>query len=158
MRRVLVRNDRNFVARVTALLAEAGINTWIFGGWAEELRGLVPPRDHADLDLLCPADDFSTVDAFLATERVSEILLKRFPHKRAFEFEGIRVELFLVQKDETGHYTNFWGSIRYDWPADIFDSPVNGINVASSTSLIDFRKTYAQGRLERRYEAGAERT
>ena len=33
-----------------------GIDTWVFGGWGEELRGLIRPREHVDLDLLYPAE------------------------------------------------------------------------------------------------------
>lgn len=143
-------HDRDFVERTIALLADAGIDAWLFGGWAEELRGLASSREHHDIDLLCPAPDFTTIDAFLASERVAEILLKRLSHKRAFELDDVLVELFLVQHDETGHYTSFWGSIRYDWPTDVFDGPIvgdgasPGLRVASSTALIDFRKTYAE--------------
>jgi hypothetical protein len=143
-------NDRDFVERTIALLADAGIDAWLFGGWAEQLRGLAAPREHHDIDLLCPAPDFTAVDSFLASEQVSEILLKRLPHKRAFELDGVLVELVLVQRDDVGHYTSFWGSIRYDWPNDVFDGPAvadgesPGLQVASSTALIDFRKTYAE--------------
>lgn len=143
-------NDRDFVERAIGLLADAGIDAWLFGGWAEELRGLAPPREHQDIDLLCPAPDFQTVDAFLDSERVKEILLKRLPHKRAFELEGVLVELVLVQQDDDGYYTSFWGAVRYDWPTDVFEAaPVPdgqsaGLRVASSTALIDFRKNYAE--------------
>jgi hypothetical protein len=130
-----------------ALLAEAGVHTWVFGGWAEEMRGLVPPRDHQDLDLLCPVSDLTSLDEFLASERVPEQLLKRFPHKRAFDLDSVCVELILVQRDDQGYFTNFWGSIRYDWPADVFDGTVNDLHVVSSTALIDFRKTYSERRL-----------
>jgi hypothetical protein len=57
------------------------------------------------------------------------------------------VELILVQRDDQGYFTNFWGSIRYDWPADVFDGTVNDLHVVSSTALIDFRKTYSERRL-----------
>ena len=56
-------NDAAFVERAVGLLASRGIETWIFGGWGEELRGLIKPREHVDLDLLYPAEDWSTVDA-----------------------------------------------------------------------------------------------
>ncbi len=42
------------------------------------------------------------MDEFLARGDVQEIVAKRFPHKRAFEVDGVMVELFLVQADEAG--------------------------------------------------------
>ena len=41
-------------ARPTCCWSHQGVETWVFGGWGEELRGLKPPAQHADLDLLYP--------------------------------------------------------------------------------------------------------
>ena len=51
----LVLNELNTVRRVMALLNGAGASCWLFGGWAEEMRGLRPPAAHGDIDLLYPA-------------------------------------------------------------------------------------------------------
>ena len=56
-------NDMAFVERAQRLLASHCVDTWISGGWGEELRGLVRPREHADLDLLYPAESWDEVDA-----------------------------------------------------------------------------------------------
>ena len=55
-------NDLAFVERVQAMLRAYGVETWVFGGWGEELRGLAAPREHVDVDLLYPADSYR-VDA-----------------------------------------------------------------------------------------------
>ena len=55
-------NDLAFVERVQALLLVRGVETWVFGGWGEELRGLIAPRDHVDVDLLYPAESWDCVD------------------------------------------------------------------------------------------------
>src|SRR6266704_1683683 len=57
-------------------LESAGIGTWLFGGQAEELLGLAPPREHYDADQLYPAADFS---------------------------RGVVIELILV-RESRGHY------------------------------------------------------
>jgi hypothetical protein len=36
-------NDLSFVERAVSLLASKGVDTWVFGGWGEELRGLIKP-------------------------------------------------------------------------------------------------------------------
>jgi Aminoglycoside-2''-adenylyltransferase len=67
---VVVRsNDLNFVDDVVTRLQAAGIMTWLFGGWAEELLGLAAPRNHRDLDLLHLAAGFGPVDDFMTADR-----------------------------------------------------------------------------------------
>ncbi|TDW97679.1 hypothetical protein EV647_2366 [Kribbella sp. VKM Ac-2566] len=133
------RNDLGFVRYVVGRLEGAGVRAWVFGGWAAELLGLSAPRAHGDVDLLYPADGFAVVDEFLARGDVQEIEAKRFPHKRAFEIDGIMVELFLVQTDETGSFTDFWGVARHDWPADVFAVEVDGLRVASAMAVTGYR-------------------
>jgi hypothetical protein len=135
-------NDLDFVGDVATWLESADISTWLFGGWAEELLGLVLPRLHQDLDLLYPASNFGAVDAFLARDGVDEIEAKRFPHKRAFETEGIMVELFLVEGPEVGPFTDFWGVNRHNWPSNVFGVQAGGFRVASAMSLLSYRAAF----------------
>jgi len=131
------RNDLAFVREIVARLQAAGVVTWPFGGWAEELLGLSPAREHADLDLLCPAGDFALADAFLAGDgRVSEIAAKRFAHKRAFLADGVMVEIILVQRWPAGGYvTMFWGDTPYRWPGDVLSGAACGFRVASAAAV-----------------------
>ena len=129
-------NDVAFVERAVALLQAKGVNTWIFGGWGEELRGLIRPRQHADLDLLFPAPDWRDVDVL----SLAWIAGKRFAWKRAFVLEGTMVELFLVQRDERGWYTQLKRR-RHEWPDDVFASD-GRLPVASTTALAGFRHSY----------------
>jgi len=59
------------------------IITWVFGGWAEELRALIPARPHRDVDLLYSSNSFFPVDTLIARCGVPEIQAKRAAHKRA---------------------------------------------------------------------------
>ena len=90
-------NDLSFVMRVVDLLEDARLRVWLFGGWAEELRGLRAPCEHVDVDFLYPGRDFARVDRVL-DERAAfeEVEGKRHDHKRAFMLEGALVELLLV--------------------------------------------------------------
>ncbi len=126
-------NDLDFVLRASDLLWSRGLRTWVFGGWGEELRGLTPPCEHADLDLLYPAPGWSRVDA-LQLDWVAE---KHLPWKRAFMLEGITVELFLVERDERGWFTQLKRR-RHQWPDNVFST--NGrIAVASTAALAAYR-------------------
>ncbi len=129
-------NDLAFVERAVSLLTSQGIDTWVFGGWGEELRGLILPREHVDLDLLYAAEDWDTVD----TLDLDWIEGKRFPWKRAFLLDDVAVELFLVQRDERGWYTELQRR-RHDWPANLLES--NGrVPIASTAALASFRHSY----------------
>lgn len=135
------RNDLTFVRGVLSFLADLGMRVWIFGGWAEELRGIVPPRKHADIDLVFPADDFALIDDAIRAGQLTEIGGKRFPHKRAFVLGDVMVEMLLVEEDGHGLHTDFWGRIRHDWPADLLGY-ANGLPVASARALSDYRRHY----------------
>ena len=129
-------NDLAFVERAQTTLRARGIETWVFGGWGEELRGLIKPRAHADLDLLYAAESWDEVDALT----LDWIPGKRFAWKRAFVLEGIAVELFLVQRDERGWYTALERRV-HRWPDNLLAS--NGhLRVASTAALASFRHSY----------------
>ncbi|MGH3003041.1 MAG: nucleotidyltransferase domain-containing protein [Gaiellaceae bacterium] len=126
-------NDLHFVLRAVDLLESNGVRTWVSGGWGEELRGLEPPRDHADLDLLYPARSWQRVDGL----HLDWLEGKRLPWKRSFALEGTTVELFLVERDERGWFTQL-ARRRHDWPDDAFSA--NGrVAVASTAALTSYR-------------------
>jgi len=129
-------NDLAFVERAVSLLASKGVDAWVFGGWAEELRGLIKPRERVDLDLLYPAEDWSIVDN-LYLDWVGE---KHFDWKRAFRLEGITVELFLVQYDARGWYTQLERR-RHNWPANVFSNK-GRLPVVSTAALAGYRHSY----------------
>jgi hypothetical protein len=129
-------NDLPYVLEVVDLLWSQGVRAWVFGGWGEELRGLCPPREHVDVDLLYPARDWRRVDAL----DLDWIEAKRFPWKRAFHHEGVMVELFLVERDERGWFTQLKRR-RHDWPDNVFST--NGrVPVASTAALVGYRAAH----------------
>jgi hypothetical protein len=129
-------NDLAFVERALALLQARGVETWVFGGWGEELRGLINPRPHADLDLLYPGESWDDVDALA----LRWIAAKERPWKRAFVLEGTVVELFLVRRDEQGWYTTLARRV-HRWPDNVLGT--NGrVRVASTAALASYRHSY----------------
>ena len=134
-------NDLAFVRETMQLLEGAGIRTWLFGGWAEEILGLSRPRAHHDLDLLYLAGDFAAVDAMLAArDELAEIPAKRLPHKRAFVRLGIMTELILVRPHPGPAYiTCFRDQVRYQWPADLLTANESGLRVASADAVRRYR-------------------
>jgi aminoglycoside-2''-adenylyltransferase len=124
-------SDLQSVMRIVDLLEDARLRVWLFGGWAEELRGLRAPCEHVDVDFLYPGRDFSRVD------RRFEIAGDERPHKRSVEVEGVPVEFVLVQKDERGWFTQLPRG-RHDWPADVF-ATAGRLPVASVAALEGYR-------------------
>lgn len=109
------QNDLAFLLDLLARLHRADVPCLVFGGWAEELLGIGPPRPHADVDLLVPAADFTAVERFIAQAAASEVRGKRFAHKRAFLLDDVLVELVLVEAGERGMVTRFWGDRELWW-------------------------------------------
>jgi Aminoglycoside-2''-adenylyltransferase len=116
-------NDLELVHDVVDRLAQDGVHVWVSGGWAEQLLGHQPARQHLDVDLLYPAESWAAVDA-LDLAWVG----KPQPHRRAFAHEDVLIELFLVRRDAKGHYTDFPDG-RHRWPAGLLWG-VHGLRVA----------------------------
>ncbi len=147
-KKMTIINDRKYLREVLRILQDKKIEVWLFGGWAEELQGWSSPRTHADVDLLYPAPDFRRIDSFIQNNTDwHEIVLKRFPHKRAAMFQGIMIEFTLIRKDEKGSFTHFFGRLRFDWPKDTFRCTVSPdgitVNAASRAALQEYRRTHA---------------
>jgi hypothetical protein len=129
-------NDLAFVERVQEMLLRRGVETWVFGGWGEELRGLIAPRPHADLDLLYPGEWWDDVDSL----PLDWVTAKDRPWKRAFLLEGTLVELFLVRRDALGWYTTLARRV-HRWPDNVLAT--NGtLRVASTAALASYRHSY----------------
>jgi hypothetical protein len=140
-------NTPDVLVGVLDRLQAAGIAALVSGGWAEELRGLVSPRPHGDIDLLYPALSFAAVERFIRTEAgVEEIRGKRFAHKRAFVTAGVAVEVTLVESDGEGPFTRFWGDVLFRWLPPL-GGPVpvaqRSLPVVSPANLVRYRALHA---------------
>jgi hypothetical protein len=77
-------NTLGLVTTAMSDLRRSGCETWLCGGWAEELYGWAAPRPHRDIDLVLPAAGFAALDAYLRrSAEVAEIRAKRFRHPLA---------------------------------------------------------------------------
>ncbi len=139
-------NTFSFVNHLLHTLAAAHTRSWLFGGWAEEVWGVIAPRPHNDIDLLYPAADFGTLDQFIGTNpSMAEILAKRFSHKRAVMYHDVMVEWFLLESHGTGYATHFFdGKHSFYWP-DGSLTQVRGldgqhVDVASRDALTAYRQ------------------
>jgi hypothetical protein len=129
-------NDLVFVLRAVDLLASHGLRGWLFGGWAEELRGLAPPCAHDRIELLYPAPSFRRVDQLILAGELDQVADGR-PHVRTLLVEGIPVELVLVCRAGDGWLTDFPAGPHL-WPADVFERAAHP-PVASTEAVEGFR-------------------
>lgn len=137
-------NDRKLLAGILESCRQRDIAVWIFGGWAEELWRMRSPSGHNDIDLLYPATDFHLLDTIIqGADDWEEILLKRFPHKRAIKIQNIMIEFFLVREATGNAFTDFFGKFRFDWPTDMFRHTTSllgtAVNIASQDALVKYR-------------------
>jgi hypothetical protein len=131
-------NTIELVTEVMADLKSRGVDPLLGGGWAEELQGLITARPHKDIDLYVIAPDLSTVEAYIASTGVKEIVEKRFPHKRAFLVDAVMVEAILIKQRNGDHWSDFWNVYRFDWPRDL-RTIQKGIECLSIEALRSFR-------------------
>ena len=105
------------------------VRCWLGGGWAEELQGIVPPRNHKDVDLYLPAATFSSLDRYMPDPREGTI-----KHFRGFVLCGALVEVLLMRPTETGYVTSFFD--RYDlvWPERSLHEQ-NGVRMLTPSAL-----------------------
>lgn len=141
-------NTLPFVCDLMRDLVTSNIQTWLFGGWAEELWGLCPPRLHHDIDLLYPASNFQLLDQWIdAHGSIECVECKRFHHKRAVKVQQVLVEFLLLEPDPRGYNTNYFGEIyQFKWPIDalVHKQTKDGymIALASLQALQDYRSRH----------------
>jgi Aminoglycoside-2''-adenylyltransferase len=126
--------DLAVVMRAVDLLASYGLRTWVAGGWGEELRGLVAPRLHRDVDLLYPGRDLTRLDAL----GLDWIAARRRPHRRGFDLDGATIDVLLVERDRRG-----WHTGNHRWPPCVFAAG-GRLPVASATALTGYRASYGR--------------
>jgi hypothetical protein len=148
-------HDQRALNAILDRLEATDIRTWLAGGWAEELSGLIEARSHRDIDLLHPARDFKKVEELFrsSSDAFDEIAAKRFPHKRAFLCQGVMVELLLLQPTASGYSTNFWDRLIFVWPDDVL-AKHKGRRVASISSLAAYRSFHPRVERLRRSLSG----
>jgi hypothetical protein len=127
-------NSIELVRTVVGYLRDNGIDVLLGGGWAEELQGIIKPREHGDIDLHYLANDFQKLDKYIAVSGVEEIEAKHKSHKRAYKQNGVMVEVILIQKDNQGNYSNYNQEKVIRWP-EFLSVSVDGLSCLSPEAL-----------------------
>jgi hypothetical protein len=108
------------LAETTRLLADAGVEHWLFGGWAVDFHAGRISREHSDLDVVLRGTDHPQALALLREagweERAYEFPAEGSRHERG----GVRLELTLVDRGSDGSWRTPGRWVDYPWPPDPF--------------------------------------
>ena len=87
---------------VVAAVDEAGIEYWLFGGWAVDFHVGRATRDHDDVDLAIWLADMARIEEVLAAGGWADLLGPDIDGGKAFGREGVRLELTYLYRDDDG--------------------------------------------------------
>jgi hypothetical protein len=115
---------------LNALLAEQGIDYWLFGGWAVDFHAGRVTREHEDVDLAIWQSDLDHVKTLLGTHGWAHAPEPGEDGYTGYEREDVRVEVAVLARDEAGTVYTPLSHGRGDWPAGSFgddQAHLNGV-------------------------------
>lgn len=86
------------VARVDELLTRAGIDYWLFGGWAVDFYAKTVTRAHDDLDIAVSLGEHERIAALLGADGWVHAPEKEEEGGTGYEREGVRLELTFIEQ------------------------------------------------------------
>ena len=105
--------------------------------------------------MLYPAQSFTRLGEFVRTQgRAEEVPAKWFTHKRAWKWQGVLLEAFLVRPDAETLTTDFFGEFPFVWPQDTFSTPVKLFQEDCPCASVAALRLYraCHGEVEQAYE------
>ena len=135
---------------VAGLFDGAGIEYWLFGGWAVDFYAGRITREHDDVDLAVWLDDCARIDDLLRRDGWNHAPEDGEDGGTGYERDGARVELtFLVT--EGGPVSIPLRHGRVPWPADTFGSDTRELEAVRIRliGLAALRRTKASVRDDR---------
>jgi hypothetical protein len=126
------------LAQVAALLERAGIDHWLFGGWAVDFHVGSVTRPHYDVDLAVWMHDVPRIEELLVTDGWRHAPEPDEDGGTGYEREGVRLELtFLVRDGEQIFIPLREGRAR--WPEDALGEDIRELRgVRTRIIALDF--------------------
>jgi hypothetical protein len=113
------------LARIQEQLAEGGIDSWLFGGWAVDFYVGEVTREHADLDLAVWLGDRGRIATLLEADAWVHAPEPGEDGYTGYERGHVRVELAFLARDERGGiHTPLRDGGRGEWPDGAFPGEV----------------------------------
>jgi len=109
-------NQIDALRDVVAAFDAAGIEHWLFGGWAVDFHAGRVTREHGDVDLGIWLDDMPRIDEVLAAGGWEDLRDPDVDGGKAFGRDGVRLELTYLYRDPDGAvYTPLRDGTRGRW-------------------------------------------
>jgi hypothetical protein len=116
------------LARALRVLEDAGIASWLFGGWAVDFHVGAITRPHADLDLAVWASDVERIGSLLEGDGWSHAPEDGEDGYTGYVCDGVRLELaFLAQLPDGGVCTPLRDGVA-SWPIGAFGDEVGELS------------------------------
>jgi hypothetical protein len=108
------------LGRVGDALERAGIDHWLFGGWAVDFYAGEVTRAHDDLDIAVWLDDVPRIAELLERDGWRHAPLADEDGGTGYEREGVRLELTFLVRDGDGRIAIPLREGRAVWPEGTF--------------------------------------
>lgn len=116
------------LSAVDALLAGAGIEYWLFGGWAVDFYAGSITRAHDDVDVAVWLDDLARISDLLEGDGWHHAPEPEEDGGTGFERDGVGLELtYLVRRADGRVATPLRGGRSASWPDGAFGDEVGGL-------------------------------
>jgi hypothetical protein len=114
----LTSQQLSALARVSERLQRAGIDYWLFGGWAVDFYAGSVTRPHDDLDLAVWLDDLPPIAELLHDDGWRHAPLEDEDGGTGYERGAVRLELTYLVRDGDGNiFTPLRDGGRGAWPS-----------------------------------------
>jgi hypothetical protein len=112
------------VARIHELVEGAGIEYWLFGGWAVDFHAGSVTRAHVDVDVAVWAHDLDRIRQLLEADGWRHAPEEGEDGHTGYERSGVRLELAFLARAEDGQVYTPLRDGRGAWPGGAFENDV----------------------------------
>ena len=110
------------LARVHGVLEDAGVEYWLFGGWAVDFHAGAVTRAHDDVDIAVWLDELARITELLEADGWRHVPSDDDNGGTGFERGPVRLELTFLVRDADGSVFIPLREGRATWPSDALHS------------------------------------
>lgn len=118
----------NALARVHELLARAGLDYWLFGGWAVDFYAGSVTRAHDDIDIAVWLDDVPRISHLLERDGWRHAPSEDEDGGTGYERGAVRLELTYLARNDDGRIVTPLRDGHATWPEETFADDVRELS------------------------------
>ncbi len=144
------KTQLELLREIAAALGSAGVDWWLFGGWAMDLHAGRVTRDHADIEIFSWKHDATAVRHSMQSAEFTHAPFGLYPNEtQTFLKRGQEIGVWFIERDAAGAITTPGRWSDWPWLAGSFDgSPLtlDGVTarVMSIEGLLDIKTRFAE--------------